>query len=256
MRPVCPACGASLSSLAVDLQDHVSTCPACGELTSVTLTTSASGHIRATPPAPEGCSITQDGTSITLSASCRDITKAVVIALGTSVWLGLIVMFFYPVIGAIYEDWLGPLPAWMPSTASSQYAVTRPVPAVDTGISLFLLSWFLLPFPFVIFWYLPMAIAGTLRITITDSTATTFYGFGRLGRTRSIPLTSIQRIYVYEHPLPPNETTPHPNSSPLTWLLIDTDRPIKLGYLLHPTEQAWLAATLAQIILPRSTAKS
>lgn len=246
----CPGCGTFLGNIKPSVGDEVAVCPACGELSSVAFASDDQGRIRTAPPPPEGCCVVQDGTSVTLSASCANSARAAVLALGAVLYSVVLFVVFYPIAFASCQDWLGAIPSWMPEPWGLNVFTGRPVSAYAIVFFSILFFMFLLPLLFVLFGFLPMAIGGKVRVTMQDTTATIFAGAGWFGRTRTVALESVQRIYVHEEPIEIHVEPAESQSSSLTWIVVDCGRPIKFGAALRRTQQFWLAGALTKLVLP------
>lgn len=198
-------------------------------------------HIKAVPPPPKGCSVTQRGVFTMLTASCRDTVQALQVALFLLLWWSFSLCFSYSGLAAIYTDWHGPLPGWLPEPVHMEGLTGTTVTVADAlKFAAFMLLFDILA-PACLLAATLFKLRGVARVTIGDSAASIFSGIGRFGITRVVDLCEVREVRVEVNQSKEDKSSSH-------WIIIEAGKRMYFGQFVAEIDQHWLAAAMMHFV--------
>jgi hypothetical protein len=236
----CPLCGARIELDDINVSEGAALCRACGQLSrlsDVVSTSRPASEILQQPP--RGCSVEEWGNEIIVRASLRSFATFCGALFAALFWNGIVSVFLLLVFASLYNQFIGPLPAWFPAPDMKD-----PMPL---GLALFLCV-FLTPFVAIgclLLGAVVMTLGGRVEARVGDTQASVATGIGPVvWRQRFDP----SRVRIVKIGLTAWKT--NDQSSPL--IQIDADRSIKFGSMLSDERRQWMRVVLQQLLSKRT----
>jgi len=233
----CPECEALIETDAINIDEGVALCRACGALSRLSDVVSGSSlQHRLEQPPPTGCSIERVGRNVHISATMRSLGGFLGLLFVTLFWNGIVSVFVLVALSGLYAHLVGPVPDWFPAPEQDE--------PQSLGLSIFLCV-FLIPFVtvgFCTFAAMLGTLFGKVRVMIGPHEARVYTGAGILSwRTRFDPAAVLSV----------SESTPKWQSDNNNNLVIKivADRTVKFGSLLSEERREWLQAVLQKMLV-------
>lgn len=238
-RARCPNCGESLGPDSINIAEGVANCIPCGTLSRLSEVLSRKRtNIEVLTSTPAGCSVTDLGDRIILSATLHSLGSlfgALAIAL---FWNGITSIFVVIAGAGLYSNLVGPLPVWFPVPQNK-----NPMELKET----IFLCCFLIPFVtigMVMIGAVLMNACGKVEVDFTDETAEVRTGVGFCVWRRRFNPSQFVRVSC--------GTTPWQSNGRHSQLIeIEADRVIKFGSLLRDDRREWLQVMLQELLATR-----
>jgi len=142
----CPECDELIDSAAINIQEGVALCPACGALSRLSQLNDGDQSVReflAAPP--RGCSIDSGGDEVIATASLKSIGGFLASAGFALFWNGIVSVFLSLALAGLYTNLVDPVPPWFPAPGMVEGKPEMNGKPMGLGETLFLCM-FLVPF--------------------------------------------------------------------------------------------------------------
>lgn len=236
----CPACGEAIATKAINIAEGVALCGSCGQLSKLSEVVSDQRprkEILDTPPS--GCSVYNFGQEILIYASLKSIPGFLGTLFFALFWNGIVSIFVLIALAGLYNNLIGPLPAWFPAPDGGD---------MPLGMTLFLCV-FLIPFVTIgtgVFFACLLNLFGRIEVTVGRTEAAIRTGFGFVNWTRRFDPTVVHRV---EHGL----TSWRQNDERKALIQIEANKTIKFGTMLTTARREWMHAVLYKLFLEKDS---
>lgn len=191
---------------------------------------------------PAGCSIEEEVSAVTLTASTRSIGGAIGLTAAALFWNGITSVFLMLAVAGLYSNLIGPLPNWFPAMGAKNGRPQLNDADMTLGGTLFLCA-FITPFVLVGIGMIVgvlMNLFGKVKLRIdgADSyVATGFWGFRWKRRFDMAGVTKIAQV----------KQARTENDSKLIEIST-SDKKLRFGSQLADERQQWIVAVTKEIL--------